>query len=96
MIGFENITTRIEQINSLAYALEGAIIEAAGHDEGERETKQMHNLFYVLLSELEQLAKDADALDGHIAVCNAVFAVNHVDQLKEELEALKSGEGQSE
>ena len=30
MIGFENITTRIEQINSLAYALEGAIIEAAG------------------------------------------------------------------
>ena len=30
MIGFENITTRIEQINSLAYALEGAMIEAAG------------------------------------------------------------------
>ena len=71
MIGFENITTRIEQINSLAYALEGAMIEAAGH------------------GELVQLAKDADELNGHIAVCNAVYAVNHVDELKAELAQLK-------
>lgn len=89
MIGFENITTRIEQINSLAYALEGAMIEAAGHGDGDRETKQMQNLFYLLQGELVQLAKDADELNGHIAVYNAVYAVNHVDELKAELAQLK-------
>ena len=89
MIGFENITTRIEQINSLAYALEGAMIEATGHSDSDRETKQMLNLFYLLQGELVQLAKEADELNGHITVCNAVFAVNHVEELKAELAQLK-------
>ncbi len=89
MMNFEDITLKIEQINSIAYALEGAMIEAEGHGPDDKEAKQMRNLFYALFDQLEQLQKDADELHGHITVCNAIFAVNHVNELKAELAQLK-------
>ena len=37
MMNFEDITLKIEQINSIAYALEGAMIEAEGHGPDDKE-----------------------------------------------------------
>lgn len=85
MTNLDNIVTRVQQINSLAYALEGAIINEAS----DNDTMHLQNLFYLLQRELIQLEKDADELAGHIAVCNAVYAVNRVGELKEEIERLK-------
>lgn len=89
MINFDSIAIKVSQVNSLAYAIEGAIAEAPGLDVGDSKTKQMLNLFYVLQGELAQLGKDVEELSGHIAVCNAIYAVNRVNELQEEIERLK-------
>ncbi len=90
MTGFEGITNKIAQLNSLAYALEGAIIQAEGHDAGDAEARRMLDLFYVLQEGLEQLQKDADELGDHISVCNAIYAVNHVKEMRAELAELRA------
>lgn len=83
----EKITMRLEQINSLMYVFEGAMLEA--FDEvygGINEINRVHNLFCILLEQLENLKSDIIGLQGHISVCDAIYALNHVDELKEEIE----------
>ncbi len=86
-MNFEKITNRIEQINSLVHSLEGALIEA---DNGSEQMRRTSNLFYVLLEQIKNLKEEANELSEHIEVCNAIFAVNHVNELKKEIELLKS------
>ena len=86
----ETITIKLEQMDSLMYSIESAMLEVDGEDINA--AKRLHNLVYLLWDHLQQLAKDATEVNGHIKVCNAIFAVNHVDELKAEIERLKNGE----
>ena len=97
MKNLDNVCIKFNQVNeSLMYALETALVDEWETEEAtERSIKRARDLFYIVWDSLNQIEKDLDELNGHIKVCNAVYAVNRVNELKEELEALKSGEGQS-
>ncbi len=98
MKNLDNICIKFNHVNeSLMYALETALINTQETKEAaELSIKRAMDLFYIVWDSLNQIEKELDELNGHIKVCNAVYAVNRVNELKEELEALKSGEGQSE
>ena len=98
MKNLDNVCIKLNQVNeSLMYALETALVDEWGTEEAaERSIKRARDLFYIVWDNLNQIEKDLDELNGHIKVCNAVYAVNRVNELKEELETLKSGEGQNE
>lgn len=84
----ENIILKLEQMDSLMFSIEGAMIEAAEEDLS-NETKRLHNLIYLLWEQLQQVSKDVGEVNGHIEVCNAIYAVNRVEELKQELAELK-------
>ena len=86
----DTLIIKMEQLNSLMHSIESTMLEADAEDI--KATKRLHNLVYLLWDHLQQLAKDATEVNGHIKVCNAIFAVNHVDELKAEIERLKKGE----
>ncbi len=88
MKDLENVRIRLNQVNDgLMYALETALIN---EQEGEYSSiKRTHDLFYIVWESLTQIEKDLDELSGHIKVCNAVYAVNHVNELKSELACLR-------
>ncbi len=86
-MNFEKIIVRCDQLSSLAYCFEGALIESDYNDAESR--IRMQNLFYVLLEQIELLNKEVGELNEHIEVCNAIFAVNRVDELKREIATLK-------
>ncbi len=95
MIDFDKIEVRAGQLESLAFALETAIIEMDDGRLNNPEGTRMQDLFYVLMEQIETLNKEITELHGHIAVCNAVYAVNHVNDLKSEINKPKSeSEGQ--
>ncbi len=88
----DTIMTSIDQAESLTNALEDAIINFTETNvENEYNAKKhMFNLLYVLLEQLQKLKADAEDVQGHIEVCNAIYAVNRVDELRAEIERLKN------
>lgn len=90
MKNLDEMIIKMEQIDSLMYAFEGAILNADETFGENNEKKQVHNLFYLLWEQLQQVQKDAEELNGHIGVCNAIYAVNRVEELKQELAELKT------
>ncbi len=88
MNAIEIIEMKLGQIESLLYVFEDEMIQAF---EGELKNKQRtHNLFCVLLDQFELLEKTVEEAKGHSRVCDAISAVNHVQELRDEIEALKS------
>ena len=47
-------------------------------------------LCYLLQEQIKQVQSDVIALEGHCRVCDAVWAVNHVEELQAENEALRA------
>lgn len=88
MKSLENIIMRLETMDSLMFSIEGAMIEAAAEELSDK-TKRLHNLIYLLWEQLQQVTKDAGEVNGHIEVCNAIYAMNRVEELKRELAELK-------
>lgn len=86
-MNLDTVLTKAGQISDLAHALEGGIIEV---DNGSEPIRRVQNLFYVLLEQFEILKSELEKLNEHIYVCNAVFAVNRVQELKNEIEQLKA------
>ena len=79
---------KMQQIDSLMYSVESAMIDAAPEGGGEAVTR-LHNLVYLLWDQLKQIGEDMEKLNGHAKVCNAVFAVNDVDEMRATIERLK-------
>ena len=77
---FDDILVKMGQLDSLMYSVESAMIEAAPEDGGE-EVIRLHNL--------KQVTADTEELNGHVKVCNAVYAVNKVDEMRATIERLK-------
>ena len=50
---------------------------------------RLHNLIYLLWDQLKQVTADTEELNGHVKVCNAVYAVNKVDKMRATIERLK-------
>lgn len=88
MKSFESILLKLEQVDSLMYSIEGAMINATV-EELSTEDKRLHNLIYLLWDQLQQITKEVTEVNGHIDVCNAIYAVNRVEELKRELVELK-------
>ena len=88
MKSLENIIIKLEMMDSLMFSIEGAMIEATTEELSD-ETKRLHNLIYLLWEQLQQVKKDVGEVNGHIEVCNAIYAVNRVEELKRELVELK-------
>ena len=86
MKNFDNIIARLEQVDSLVYAVETEMLKAEGVGE---EFTRMQHLFYLLWEQVKQIAAEVDELSGHNLVCNAIEAVNHIAELKAEIERLK-------
>lgn len=89
MSTIENVAIKVGQINDFMYFVESAMIDADGAEGGE-ETRRLHNMVYLLMDMLEGLENDVDELDGHRRVCDAIYAVNHVNQMKAEIERLRA------
>lgn len=93
MKNLENVCLKLNQVNdSLMYALETALInvnERETDEDNEKAIKRSLDLFYIVWDSLTQIEKDLDELSGHIKVCNAVYAANHVNELKSELASLR-------
>ena len=85
----DKLITRAEQVKILAYTLEGVIIEADLYSAGE-ESRRVADLFYLLQEQIETLTELVNDIGGHIEVCNAIYAVNRVEELKAEIERLKA------
>lgn len=88
MKSLENIILKLEQMDSLLFSIEDVMLAAA--ENGGNDTKRLHNLIYLLWEQLQQVAKDANEVNGHIEVCNAIYAVNRVEELRRELAELKN------
>ena len=88
MMNFDDILVKLEQVDSLMYSVEGAMIAAAPEDGG-AEVTRLHNLVYLLWDQLRQIAEDTKELNGHVKVCNAIYAVNKVDEMRATIERLK-------
>jgi len=82
----DDIIIDLEQIDSFMYAFEGMLLEADGNNAA---LIRAQNMFYILWKQLQQSKNDALEVNGHIKVCNAVYAVNRVKDLKEELAELR-------
>lgn len=89
MKNFEDMIIKMEQIDSLLYAMESALLNDSENFDDNKAKKQVHNLFYLLWENFSKLQDDAEELNGHIGVCNAIFAVNRVNELKQEIADLK-------
>lgn len=88
MKNYENVCIKLNQVNdSLMYSLETALLDELETENG---VKRARDLFYIVWDILNQIEADLDELNGHIAVCNAVYAVNYVNDLKAELESVKN------
>ena len=85
---FDDILVKMGQLDSLMYSVESAMIEAAPEDGGE-EVIRLHNLIYLLWDQLKHVTADTEELNGHVKVCNAVYAVNKVDEMRATIERLK-------
>lgn len=88
MMNIDEMICKIDEIDTLSYSLESLLYEADVFNSGEKGKKVVH-LFFVLQEQIENLANKAHELSGHIEVCNAVNAVNHVNELKAEIKRLK-------
>ncbi len=86
----EDIIMKMDQLDSLMYSIETAMLDAAPADAGEKVIR-LHNLIYLLWEQFLQARADIDELNGHIEVCNAVYAVNRVREMQDEIERLKRG-----
>ncbi len=84
---FEDAAVKMEEIEALFCAVEKALPEIDGNP---KERMQIENLIYILWDKVKELNKGIDELSGHIQVCDAIYAVNRVDELKREIELLKA------
>lgn len=89
MIDFCDVIAKLDQIDSLMYSVETAMLDAAPA-KADKKVMNLHNLIYLLWEQFSQVRSEVDELNGHIQVCNAVFAVNHVREKDAEIEALKA------
>lgn len=89
MKNFNDLYARLDNINGMMYAAEGAVINSA--DIRSNEGQSLSGMFYILWEQLKALESDIQEIEGHTNVCNTIFAVNHVNELKEELAHLKNG-----
>ncbi len=87
MKDFNDLYARLSNINGMMYAAEGAVINSA--DMRSNEGQSLSGLFYILWEQLKALESDIQEIEGHTNVCNAIFAVNQVENLKAEIELLK-------
>ena len=78
---------KMDQLDSLMYSIETAMLDAAPADAGEKVIR-LHNLIYLLWEQFLQARADIDELNE---VCNAVYAVNRVREMQDEIERLKRG-----
>lgn len=83
------LISKAEQAKTLAYTIEGLIVEADIYEAWE-ECKKVVDMFYLLIEQIDSLATMADEISGHTEVCNAIYAVNRVEELKAEIERLKT------
>ena len=85
---FDDILLKLDQLDSFMYSIESAMIEAAPEG-GSEQVIRLHNLIYLLWDQLKQVAADTAELNGHVKVCNAVYAANKVDEMRATIERLK-------
>lgn len=95
----DDIVIKVDQLNDFMYFVEGAMLEATADEEMEDSAKRLHNLVYILMDQLHSLGGDLDEVNGHIKVCNALYAAGNlrgkeaeIEELKNEIEELKSKE----
>lgn len=86
MMEFEAILCKLDQMDSLLYAIETEMIAV---DESGSDAKHLHNLIYLLWERLQQVNKDVEKLRGDTRQEMAVFPVSYVEELERELAELK-------
>lgn len=89
MKDFCDVIAKLDQIDSLMYSVETAMLDAAPA-EADKKVMNLHNLIYLLWEQFSQVRSEVDELNGHIQVCNAVFAVNRVQEKNDEIETLRA------
>lgn len=88
MKNYDDLYARLDNINGVMYSAEGAIINSV--DMSTHEGKSLTGLFYTLWEQLKALEIDIQEIEGYTNVCNAIFAVNQVEELRAEIQQLKT------
>jgi len=90
---FDDIVVRLEMMETLADSMERAIDDAILASGMSDKALKVQHLFYILLEQINQTKGEAAEVAGHVKVCNAIFAVNKVDELKAEIDRLRAAKG---
>lgn len=77
----EDIIMKMDQLDSLMYSIETAMLDAAPADAGEKVIR-LHNLIYLLWEQFLQARADIDELNGHIEVCISDIQAGRIDRLQ--------------
>lgn len=88
MIDLFQVMNMVEQANTLAYYTESALEEDDCSKTAESRDRLAH-MVYALVDKLKEIGPALEEVNGHIQVCNAVFAAAHVREMQKELEELR-------
>ena len=91
MKNLDYVAGKLEALSTIAYYIESAAIECTVNDEDSHAANRLIDLVAVMKGQIQQILSDFDEVAGHIEVCNAIYAVNNVNELKTEIARLKHG-----
>lgn len=79
MVTPESIRQEAAKMDALMEAFEHSYLHFLDLGEGETEERNRGSFaFYALKDMLQKIMADAEELSGHMEVCDAVMAVNHI------------------
>jgi len=87
---FDDIVIRLEMMETIADYMESAIDDAILASGMSDKAAKVQHLFYILLEQITQTKEEATEIAGHVKVCNAIFAVNRVNELQAEIDRLRA------
>lgn len=88
----EDAIIKVGQVDDFMYMIEGAMIDAVP-DAQDASTRRLHSLVYILMDQIRAIKEDLEEANGHITVCNAIFAAGHVRELEAEIKRLRASKG---
>lgn len=89
MKSISDVVVRLEQMDSLSLSLESAILEAQSSRLSPAD-KKAYNLLCLMQEQIGLARKEAEEVEGHFLVANAVVASAQMESLRTENERLKA------
>lgn len=84
----ESIGIKVDMLLDLVYYLESAASDA-DLQPASSNGKRLFSMIYILEEMLKNVAHDLEKTSGDIRACDAIFAVSHVREMRQEISELR-------